>query len=272
MGSYLPYSGNHSIQEAVVAIHFRGTFDSEAVGRAQSNAQDELKDVFPRSGAIHQLRVNQTGQGVVVQESGPPRLAGFELSKVKPDAKPARVLRFVESMLTVNFLEYQDWESALDDSLRYIRTTLSPLTLVENPVMAFSLRYIDRYTFDGPPDEPRAEMLLRKGCVYIAERCFEGGALWHCHSGWFEPYNTGDRILNQLNVGSAIVDQAPTVTVDHNAICQLATPRQTIESLFQSSEKVAGLEKVLNNLHRQNGTILRDMLVPDMLQRIGMEA
>ncbi len=273
MGRYLPYSGTHSIQEAVVALHFRGTFNSEAVGRAQNNAQVELRKAFPRSGGIHELQVNQTGQGVVVQESGSPRLAGFELSRVKADAKPSRVLRIVGNMLTVNFLEYKNWKSTLKDSLSYIRTVLAPLTLVENPIMAFSLRYIDRYTFDGPAHEPRAEMLLRRGCTYIAERCFEGGPLWHCHSGWFDPLETGDRVLNQLNVGSAIVDQAPTVTVDHNAICQLTAPRQTIESLFQPpSEKIARLEHVLNDLHRRNGTILRAMLLPEMLASIGMEA
>lgn len=271
MGRYLPYSGVHSIQEAVIAVHFRGPFNPEAVARAQSSAQVELKDVFPRSGEIHELRVSQTGEGVVVQESGPPRLAGFELSRVKADAKPSRVLRFVENLLTVNFLEYQDWEGTLKDSLDYIRTALSPISLVENPVMAFGLRYVDRFTFDGSPNESRADMLLRKGCKYVTDRCFEGGPLWHCHSGWFEPSDTGYRILNQLNVGSAIVDQAPTVTIDHNAICQLTAPRQTIESLFQpSSEKAVGLDAVLDALHRQNGAILRDMLVTDMLKQIGM--
>lgn len=272
MGKYLPYSGTHSIQEAVVALHFRGPFSAEAVGRAQSNAQVELGKAFPRSGGIHELRVNQTGQGVVLQESGSPRLAGFELSRVKADAKPSRVLRIVGNMLTANFLEYKNWKSTLKDSLSYIKAVLSPLPLVGNPVMAFSLRYIDRYTFDGPADEPRAEMLLRKGCGYITARCFEGGPLWHCHSGWFDPLETGDRILNQLNVGSAMVDQAPTVTVDHNAIYQLTAPRQTIEALFQpSSEKIAHLEHALNDLHRRNGMILRAMLVPDMLSAIGME-
>lgn len=55
------------------------------------------------------------------------------------------------------------------------------------------------------------------------------------------------------------------------AICQLTAPRQTIESLFQpSSEKAVGLDAILDALHRQNGAILRDMLVTDTLKQIGM--
>ena len=269
MGRYLPYSETHSIQEVVVAIHFRGLFGQEEIRRAQSRAQADLMQVFPRSEPI-QLQQLQLNQGVVGPQQT--RLAGFELSKVKPDAKFARVLRFAENSLTVNFLEYQNWDSTLQDSLAHIRTVLTSLSLLDNPVVAFSLRYIDRYTFDGPQDEPRAEMLLRRGSEFIAERCFSAGPLWHCNSGWFEPRDTGDRILNQLNIGSAIVDQAPTVTVDHNAICQLKAPRQMVASLFQpSSGEDTGLENVLNVLHDQNGTILSDMLVPEMLERIGME-
>ena len=275
MGQYLPYSGSHSIQEAVVGIHFRSKFSSDAARQARDTAQAELKSVLPRSNEIHQLqeiKIGQIEQGVVAPASGPPRLAGFELSKVRADAKPARVLRFLENMLTVNFLEYQNWQTTLNDSLKYIRTVLSPLTLATNPVMALSLRYIDRYTFDGPHDEPRAEMLLCEGNAYMAPRCFDGGSLWHSHSGWFESLGAGDRILNQLNVGSASVDQVPTVTIDHNAVCQLRSPRQSIESLFQPSGQDAGIENALNFLHRQNGEILRDMLQPGMLEKIGMQA
>ena len=273
MGRYLPYSGRHSIQEVVVAMHFRGIFSPEAIGQAHSRVQAELKEVLPRSADI-QMQQLQVNQGVVGQQQS--RLGGFVLSKVKADAKPARVLRLVENNLTVNFLDYENWDSTLQDSLEHIRTVLTSLSLVDNPVIAFSLRYIDRYTFDGtfdgPQEEPQAEMLLRRGSEYVTERCFKAGPLWHCNSGWFEPREAGDRILNQLNVGSAIVDQAPTVTVDHNAICQLKAPRQTVESLFQpSSGAAAGLENVLNELHDRNGTILRDMLVQEMLEKIGME-
>ena len=276
MGEYLPYSGTHSIQESVVAIHFRDMLVSEAVRRAQETAQAELKGMFPHFKEIHQLQeikvnvVSQTQGGVSV-EPGPARLTGFECSKVRADAKPARVLRFLDNMLTVNFLEYRDWQTTLKDSLEYIKIVLSSVTLATNPVQAFSLRYIDRYTFDGSPDEPRAAMLFRDGNQYVAPHCFSSGPSWHCHSGWFESRDAGNRILNQLNVGSVAVDGVSTVTVDHNAVWQLRVQRQTVESLFQpSSGENAGLKEVLDLLHDRNSAILRDMLLPEMLKKIGM--
>lgn len=136
--------------------------------------------------------------------------------------------------------------------------------------MAFSLRYMDRYTFDGPTDEPpNAEVLLQTDTTYIAPYCFGRGPLWHCHSGWFEMLTPKDCVLNQLNVSSATVDGAPTVTIDHNAICQLGIPRQTIESIFEpSSGESTDIKYVLDCLHGRN-SVLRSMLQPEMLDKIG---
>lgn len=272
MSRYLPYSGTHSIQEAVVAIHFRGRISSEEVRHARDVAKAELDHVLPRLNEHHQVQEIKIEQGLLSQSSGEPRLMGFELSKVQPDAKPARVLRLLENMLTVNFLKYQDWNSTRLDSLGYIRLLLQSIKLTTNPIQAFSLRYIDRYTYDGSLDEPRAEMLIQKSSDYIAPCCFEGGSLWHCHSGWIETYNSENRVLHQLNIGSTIVDQVSTVTIDHNGICHLNPPRQSIESLFEpTSGRQAGIENVLNRLHDTNGHILRNTLVPEMLEMIGLQ-
>ena len=272
MGRYLPFAGEHSIQEAVVGVHFRGKSDPEAVRQARDTAQAELADVLPKAQEIHQIKeINlvQVEQDVV-QGSGPPRLAGFERSKVKADATPARVLRFLEDVLTVGFLEYPGWSAALAESLDYFRTVLSPLNLAANPVVAYSLRYIDRYTFDGPDDAPRAEMLLRKGNAYTTPHSFSAGPFWHSHSGWFELLEGGGRVLNQVNVGSASVDQAPTITIEHNAICQLGAPRQSVDRLFQSSGNTAGVGAVMEFLHERNVAVLKDMLQPAMVKKIGL--
>ena len=274
MGKYLPYSGEHSIQEAAVAIHFSRAFDPQTVARAQDAVQANLNDVFPLSNQIHQVVSEiKTNQGILVPDpESTTHLYGFEFSRVKADAKPARILRLQGEVLTANFLEYDGWETTLKESLKYIRVVLPPLTLAENPIMAFSLKYMDRYTFDGPIDEPRADMLFREGNSYITPCCFQAGPLWHCHSGWFEIHGD-NRILHQFNVGSRVVDQISTVIIDHSAICQLKAPRQTADALFQPpSAANAGIENILKHLHEQNVSVLKDVLKPEILKHIGMDA
>ena len=274
MGQYLPFAGEHSIQESVVGVHFHGNPDSKVVRQARDTAQADLADVLPKTQDIHQIEeINlvRIGQDAVSQGSGSPRLAGFERSKVKADATPARVLRFLENNLTANFLDYPGWDVVCKDSLDYLQTVLPPLNLAGNPVVAVSLRYIDRYTFDGPNDAPHAEMLLRKGNAYVTPYSFSAGPFWHSHSGWFETFEKGGRVLNQVNVGSALVDQSPTITIDHNAICQLEAPRQSVGTLLQPSGDTLGIERVVNLLHDRNVAVLRDMLQPEMKTRIGLQ-
>ena len=272
MGEYLPYAGTNSIQEAVLALHFLNMVTPEAVERARNKAQADLRTALPKFTDIHRMPEIQISQAGVSTRSGPARLGGFECSKIRPDTKPARVLRFLDNMLAVNFLEYRNWKTTLEYSLAYIKTVLSSVPLETNPIQAFNLRYIDRYTFDGSPQEPNARMLFQNGNAYMAPRCFESGSMWHCNSGWFEVRDRGDRILNQLKVSSATVDGVSTSTIDHNAIWQLRVRRQTTESLFgQSSGENICFEDALNILHERNCEILRNMLLPDMLKKIGMQ-
>ena len=272
MNQYLPYSGTNSIQEAVIAVHFQNKIVTEAVERARDVVQRELKHEFPRFNEIHQMQRVVGYDGAIPMQSEPARLAGFDVSKIKSDANPARALRLLENMLTVNFLVYHKWQETLDDSLQYINLILSSMSLVKNPVQAFSLRYIDQYTFDGLSDESCAEMLFRKNSTYLTKHCFDSGPIWHCNSGWIRSDNNFGYILNQLNIESAIVDQVSTATVDHNAICHLRSPRQMIESVFPSTadKKTVGIEHVLNSLHDRNGEILRNILLPEMLKKIGL--
>ena len=274
MSAYLPYSDKHSIQEAVVAVHFRAGFDPQSLDVVYRAVQSEWAAELPRVNLIQQppdIKIGEGGASFVLQESGSRHgIAGFEFSRVKADASPARVVRLIGNMLAIHFLDYNDWRTTLCASMEYICAVLSHLSFHDNPIMACSLKYIDRYTFDGPLQDCSVEMLLQERSDYLTTRCFDGGPVWHCNSGWFESLgNIDDRILNQLNVVSTQVDQVPTVTIDHNAVCHLRTPRQTIDSLFTALIG-PGIEDILQKMHDKNVSILKALLLPNMLDRIGL--
>ena len=274
MNEYLPYAGTNAIQEAVIGVHFRSNLSSPDVKRARTAAEADLKNTFPRSEDIHegQVTIENTNQDFVrIEHGGATRLSGFQLSKTGADGKPSRVLRMVTNLLTVHFMKYDRWGPTLFDSLQYIETILPRLNLERNALQAFSLRYIDRFTFDGPPDDAKASLLINEASLYVAIRCFDAGPLWHCHSGWFETFGDGSRVLNQLNLGSAMVDNAPTVTIDHNLICQMSRPHNTVESFFESAGgESLGFEASLGHLHDMNRSVLSDILLSDVSRRIGL--
>ena len=113
-------------------------------------------------------------------------------------------------------------------------------------------------------------LLFVKDNEYLSARCFKAGPLWHCHNGWFDMDSANGRVLNQLNIGSGVVDQASTVSIDHRATLHLATPRQSLEALLDPPGEGLGLPVVLDVLHDKNKSILRDLLQPEMLANIGM--
>ena len=270
MAQFLPYSGTNSIQETVVGIHFQSNFNSEEIKHTVDSIKNDLKEEFPNFNEIHQIQNIKIHDGKILEEPSAAILTGFEILKIKGDGNPARRLCLLEDIFTVNYLVYGGWNSILGDSLRYLDLVLPSLKLDRNPVQAYSLRYIDRYSFDGRPDESNVGELFRNENSYMISRCFNSGHLWHCNSGWYDIIKSNN-ILNQLNVQSVILDQHLTVSVDHNSVCYLETPRQTIESIFDYHLIGFGVESALNYLHECNRNILIDILQPEMLKKIGLQ-
>ena len=273
MSEYLPYAGLHSIEEAQVALHLQHEFDQQEIAPARASVEADLKDVLPRSAELRggSITVELSSLEASVRPGAvPSNLAGFQFSRVRGDGKPAEVLQLSGNLLSVTVSEYTGWNKVRDDGIKYIMAALASLSLEGNPVMAISLQFIDRYTFNGNYKDAKAALLFVKSNEYLSARCFSAGPLWHCHNGWFDVDGADGRVLNQLNIASGLVDQASTVTIDHQATFHLSTPRQSLEALLNPSGEGLGLHVVLDTLHDKNKSILRDILQPETLAKIGM--
>lgn len=282
MGEYLPYAGVNSVQEAVIGVHFQSFSnwsrkDAEHVvgGLKQDLPEFQKAEILD----LVEIPANMPHMNIGVQHG--PRdaqssLAGFQLVRVSPDGNPERAIRYMPNSLTVHSMKYSCWNQMLSDSLtciqEFILPKLSPgLMLEENPVVAISLRYIDRYMYSGSAEEASADMLFCKNDEFLTTRCFQSGASWHCNSGWFEDEADGSKTLNQLEVSSRVVDQISFATIDHNEVCHLRNPWRTPQSLdAPSSEGQMSLKDILESLHRKNKGLLEDLLVKSMLEKINL--
>ena len=274
MAEYLPFQERHSIQEAQISILFVGSFDQRSIEEARGFAQAELSALLPRSaearGGAIQIDLTDPASPALL-EARQSDLVGFRFSSVQGNGLPARVVQLAGNTLSVSFLDYESWASAKHDALRYLHPVLVSLPLELNPVVAFGLRYIDRYTYTGNPNEARAGLLFKQGNPYIASYVFDAGSTWHCNSGWFDDaIQEGDRVLHNLNVTSSLVELSSTVTIDHHTTRHLGAPRDTLAALFVPTGGAVGLVDALESLHDRNKSILTQALLPEMLVRIGM--
>ena len=273
MTHYLPYTEQHSIQEAQVALHFQRELAEAHIAAARTGMEPTIKGLLPRAAEMRggSVTVDMSADSAQVR-AGPVQasLAGLQYSRIRGDGRPAQILELANNSLLVKILEYEGWDPVRNDTVQYLKTVAPYLPLEENPVLATSLSFTDRYTFPGDAKDARAEFLFLESTKYITAHSFSAGPLWHCHSGWFEDMGTTGRALNRLNIGSTIVDLAPTVTVEHQAIVQFASPRQSMDRLFDHSEESRGLVGILDSLHNKNKNVLKDLLLPEMLDKIGI--
>ena len=275
MAEYLPFQNKHSIQEAQIGIQFLGQFDRQSIETTRGLAQAELSEMLPRTGEVRggSLRIDMTDPtSPSPLGSMQSDLVGFLFSKVQGNGQAARVLQLADNALSISFLDYDSWRAARIDALRYLRPVLTSLPLNQNPAVAFSLRFIDRYTFSGNPGDARADLLFVKETPYIAPQTFAAGPTWHCNTGWFDTQieEENDRILHNLNVASSLVDLSSTVTINHHTIRYLSSPRHSAEVMLESDNRAISMVDALDDLHELNKNILKNLLVPEMLTRIGV--
>ncbi len=276
MVEYLPFQGKHSIQEAQISLLFLGRFERPDIESTRASTEAELRDILPisaevRGGSLQIDITNPSSPSPVGSMSSD--LVGFRFSQVQGTGQQARVLQLTENVLSASVMDYESWPEARDYVSRCFVTVLRSLPLNRTPVTGFSLRFIDRFTFSGLPSEARAELLFVKENPHMTAHVFKAGHTWHCNTGWFDTTigTGGDRVLHNLNVSSQQIDLSSAVIIDHNATVHLETPRQSMAALWGPPLGELALVDALDILHDQNKGILRGILLPDVLSRIGME-
>ena len=271
MAEYLPFADKNSIQEVQINLLFPANFERQSIETARGVVQAELSESLPRSAEVRggEIKINLSNPEQPEPSYIPSDIMGFSLTKVQGNAQPAQSVTLTGNVLSVDFNEYEAWEKTSEATSKYLSTVAAALPLVQNPVIALGLRFVDRYTFDGPPDDARAELLINLRSPHVAPQIFKAGSAWHCNTGWFDLDQT-DRILHNLNMASNLVDLSSTVTIDHQATIHLAVPRQSVQTLFDPPGDQTGLMPALDYLHEGNKEILKEILLPAMLNKIGL--
>src|SRR5487761_422649 len=273
MASYLPFAGKNSIVEMSIGIQSALPFDQQVVGASAEAIKAEFATEFPKFEPLQMFTINLSVQQFPIGGSNPaPTISGFALTKVKGDGSPARVFRAMANVLSVHFLEYTSWKETKPQAINYITRCLEKLAVLErNPVTSVLLRYIDRFTFDGLPQDATAGRLFRADSKFVPSNILDRGYQWHSNSGWFEPLVGATVALNQLNIVSGMIQTAAGVNVDHNSIYALPKPSRSVAELIDGEGESLSLEAILERQHSANADLLQNLLNQEMLSTIGLK-
>lgn len=276
MGEFLPYAGTNSVQEVVAGIHFQQSQERESAKDLIDAVKPELTE-FQQFNPIHAvgllMDMSSSGDGWLhLTPPGSP--SGFEFSRVGHDGTPEQTIRYARGDLTARFTKYSGWENVLSASLRYLRGVVleKKTDLDQKPVTSISLSFVDTYTYTGNRDESCAQLLFKSNAPHIAPHCFEAKGRWYSNTGWLETEMESGQTKNQLYIENRIAGESAVISIQHNGVFTLLSPRTSIPEIDSVEDPEAGLEEILNRLHAGNKSVLRSILLDDMLQRIGVEA
>jgi uncharacterized protein (TIGR04255 family) len=272
MARYLPFAGRNAIVEMNIGILFAAPFD-QRIGESVEAIKAEFADDFPKFEPLQMITINVGPQQFPMSSpTGVPVLSGFNLAKVKADGSAVRVLRVMSNVLSVHFLEYTSWKESKPQAIGYIARCLEKLAVLErNPTTSVLLRYIDRFTLEGTPQDANASILFRPDTKFVPANILNRGSQWHSNSGWFEPLIGDSPTLNQLNVSSGMVQTTSGVIVDHNMVYNLPKPRTSIAELTQRDGDHLSLEAILDRQHGANVDLLKNLLNQEMLDTVGLK-
>jgi uncharacterized protein (TIGR04255 family) len=271
MAGYLPFAGKNSIVEMSIGIQFALPLDQQ-VSASVDAIQAEFAPEFPKFEPLKTFTVNIGAQQFPIAGSSPaPATTGFNLAKVKADGSPARVFRAMVNVLSVHFLEYTSWKETKPQAINYITRCLGKLAFPDrNPVTAVLLRYIDRFTFDGPPQDASANRLFRADSRFVPSNILDRGYQWHSNSGWFEPLIGATVALNQLNIVSGMTPTADVI-VDHNSVYTFPKMSNSVAELTNGDAERPALDAILEQQHTANANLLKNLLNQEMLKTVGLK-
>jgi uncharacterized protein (TIGR04255 family) len=272
MGEYLPFAGRNAIAEMSMAIQFALPFDQQ-IGTAEEAIKAEFLAEFPKFEPVQMFTLNIGVQQFATGGGNPaPTLNGFNLTKTKSDATPARVLRAIANVVSMHFFEYISWKETRPQGIGYITRCLKKLAIMErNPATSVLLRYVDRFTFDGAAEDATAGKLFRPDNKFVPSNLLDRGYQWHCNSGWFEPLVGDAPAFNQLTITSNMIKTAVGVSLDHNSIYNLPKQFNSLVELTHGTNEHPALGEIFDRQHNVNANLLRNLLNQKMLDTIGLK-
>ena len=267
MAAYIPFAGKNSIVEVVFGLIF-----AQPLVSTIDNQFDALKAAFigdfPSFEKMQMIQMTfgpQSDAGILPSAS----VVGINAIRFKPDGKPSRVFRGVNNTLSVHFLEYENWAETKAKGLEFLLRCVRLLSVPsdQNSITGITLRFIDRFTFDGPTEAASAAPLLRSNTEFVPQHILNVGSTWNSNAAWQDLLMDQQAAQHQLSVNGG-VDTNAFVMINHNVHCNLASPLVSLEEMKGPTKPT--LEKIFDAEHKANVALLKNLVEDKTLNIIGL--
>lgn len=263
-----PINSAHAIVETMFFCEFNSPLGNDSIERLlELEHEENIRAELPAFKKVEAASIlfSTDNEGLNLKEKLPKGVIGAILQRVRPDGTPEWHVQVSQDTLLVQCFEYSDWKRTWAKAKKYIQAVLFKILPSEVLISSIGLKYVDQFVFEGDYKvDYNPRLLFNPETALIHKKGFDSGYRWHCHTGWFDPFE-GVECLNQLNIDAAILQKGThTTKIEHNMV---------MRSLNTNIEKLLELEvmnKYMAYMHQANKKVLLDILTSQMAKRISL--
>jgi uncharacterized protein (TIGR04255 family) len=141
-------------------------------------------------------------------------------------------------------------------------------------ITSLQLEYLDRFIWTGDWGNLQLEHLLRPDSGFVVERAALSHGQWHSHSGWFDGEGAKRRLVNvNIDLVEFVPPRGPPLAAPSVGITTLIRemPGPVSDQPTQYIEATS-VQGDLEQLHFDLKTLLGEIIMPSLAQRIGLTA
>lgn len=257
-----PVSGHHSIREAVISLFLVNPILN--VSRFEELIKESFKDYFQRFEKINTIEFEvRHEQGVLSQKPALVEDAGFKFSRFSEGRTKAIFQGQNEmnrTLVSFHNLDYIRWGDFIRDYF-FVLNSIKPY-LSENQVSAIGLHYVDQFLWISK--EPiDVGLLFKPNEPYLPKEFFESQNANFILTT--EKPIGNDNFTNRLQI-KIETKVSPSITISHNVIRRL-NKSSDLNSLLTDE----GLSNVIDAAHKQNKSLLAQLLKDDVQELISLK-
>lgn len=261
-----PLNEGHAISEVTFIFEFEQL--STATLHSMLNAYPSVAEVLPSKQDMPGMIVEQSSAGIKMNQ-----VPGAEWAHYRADGKKDWLARVTRNAVTVHCNHYSGWSDVWEKAYTLLSAIFEQTKGQFVPVANIGLQYIDRFDFKGSRTEYDSRHLVREDSVHFARQILDRGTRWHNYSGWFEYSKELDReILQQLNIDAIEQDGTalPIVSLTHTSLLRAKAPGDLDKYRHFTHLTESPIARFMQIAHDNNHSVLREVLTPDILARIGV--
>ena len=192
---------------------------------------------------------------------GPEDSFGWHLQRGASQYGPTEVLALHRQAVIYETSDYSRWNFFIERAEKVVSSTLNRCADVDD-IHVMTLEYIDRFIFDGNPDEARPSELFDGIDGLLGEDALSGKQAWHIHRGWFETLGDDNILVNQNfdSQEAEFEDNKRTKSV------QVITKLELRKIL--SEVDFSNIKLTLDVMHDRSNKVFGSLLTEQMVKRI----